>query len=170
MTPTAGPTIKRGQSSGDIWTPRVFINAVERKFGPLAWDLAASAENAKAPRFFTSEQDALKQNWVERCHGLSWLNPPYGNIARWAGKCAWESTQGWTGLLLVPASVGANWFWEGVWPYATVYSVGRMAFDNCFDKEGRLVTTPYPKDLILAHYAKRNQLMNGTLQRWEWRK
>lgn len=30
-----------------------------------------------------------------------------------------------------------------------------MVFDNCFDKTGKLVRTPYPKDLILGHFDQR---------------
>lgn len=139
--------------------------AVTRKFGNPAWDLAATAKNTKAERYFTPEQDSLKQDW-RLCTGVLWLNPPYGNIEPWARKCALELSFGHEKLLLVPASVGSNWFWKWVWPYAVVHSVGRMAFDNCFNKDGDLVTTPYPKDLILAHY---NWQHNRRLTRWQWK-
>lgn len=150
-----GPTIKRGESSGDIWTPWRFIHAVEARFGKLTRDLAASGpQSAKAPRWIAPGQDSLSVDWHES-PGLDWLNCPYGNIGPWAGKCAWEFTQGWRGFLLVPGSIGANWFRDAVWPYADTYSVGRMVFDNCFDKNGKLVRTPYPKDLILGHFDRR---------------
>lgn len=52
-------------------------------------------------------------------------------------------------------------------PYAQVYCVGRMKFDNCFDKQGKLVKTAYPKDLILAHYDP--LVVNSSCpQRWRW--
>jgi phage N-6-adenine-methyltransferase len=166
----AGPTIKRGQSSGDIWTPNEFIEAVESNWGPLAVDLAAEAHSAKAPEYITPAADSLVQDWTKILGGRrGWLNPPYSLITPWAMKCAKEYEKSGQNeiFLLVPASVGANWFWDWVWPYATVYSVGRMVFDNCFDKYGKLVTTPYPKDLILAHYT--NTTPNAILQRWSWR-
>jgi phage N-6-adenine-methyltransferase len=152
-----GPSIERGESSGDIWTPWEFMRAVEHKFGPIAIDLAASGpQSAKAARWITPEEDSLKQDWTTLLNGgLGWDNCPYSNIAPWASKCAWEHTQGWKGLLLVPGSIGANWFKDAMWPYADTYSVGRMVFDNCFDKHGNLVTTPYPKDLILGHFDRR---------------
>jgi len=162
-----GPTIRRGKSSGDIWTPWEFIRAVEKKFGPLTIDLAASGpQGAKASEFITPEQDSFSFKWHEFL-GLSWLNCEYGNIAPWAHKCADESLAGWRGLLLVPGSIGANWYWDYAEPYSNVYSVGRMVFDNCFGKDGNLVTTPYPKDLILCHYdwSQPRQKM----QRWRWR-
>ena len=165
-----GPTIKRGESSGDIWTPDAFIDAVIINFGMLAVDLAAEAHSKKCPEYIDPQADSLKQDWARILAGrVGWLNPPYGNIAPWAKKCAmtYDEDERNEIFLLVPASIGANWFWDHVWPCATVYSVGRMVFDNCFDKHGKLVTTPYPKDLILAHYT--NGSPHRVLQRWQWR-
>lgn len=167
---TTGPTIRRGQSSGDIWTPDVFIDAVTINFAMLAVDLAAEAHSCKCPEYIGPEVDSLKQDWVRILDGRAgWLNPPFGNITPWAKKCAAtyiEAESRTEIFLLVPASIGANWFWDWMWDFATVYSVGRMVFDNCFDKHGNLVTTPYPKDLILAHYT--NTTPHRTLQRWQW--
>jgi phage N-6-adenine-methyltransferase len=165
-----GPTIKRGESSGDIWTPAEFIEAVEANWGPLAVDLAAEKHSAKAPEYITPEVDSLVQDRTKILQGRrGWLNPPYSLITPWAMKCAkeYEKSEQNEIFLLVPGSIGANWFWDWVWPYATVYSVGRMVFDNCFDRQGRPVTTPYPKDLILAHYT--NATPSRVLQRWPWR-
>lgn len=173
----AGPTIKRGSSSGDIWTPGEFVAAVEKRFGKLVWDLACTVHNMRAPRGYTfPEFDALQKDWhkirdivdVMGDRGpLLWLNPPYGNIKIWAKKCAEESKKGAEILLLVPGSIGANWYWDFVEPFADVYSVGRMVFENCFDKDGQIVTTPYPKDLILCHYDR----LEGRqpMQRWRWK-
>lgn len=175
-----GPSINRGSSSGDIWTPQVFINAVENRFGKLVWDLACTVDSIKAPRGYTfPEFDALTKDWhkirdiVDVMGGpspLLWLNCPYSNIAPWAKKCAVESLKGAEILLLVPMG-GQNWYWDFVEPYAEVYSVGRMTFDNCYDKYGNLVTTPYPKDLILAHYDPRRADLSTLpkMQRWRWK-
>lgn len=166
-----GPTIKRGESSGDIWTPWEFIHAVEARFGKLTRDLAASGpRSAKAPVWIPPEQDSLSIDWCEGFHGLDWLNCPYGNIAPWASKCAWERTQGWRGFLLVPGSIGANWFKDAVWPYADTYSVGRMVFDNCFDRDGKVVRTPYPKDLILGHFDQRRNTGKKLIFWKDWAK
>lgn len=151
-----GPTINRGKGNNNAATPWAFIHPVEQKFGPLACDLAASAANKKAPHYVDEATNSLTLNWhvMANCcrTGLLWLNPPFTNITPWARKCAEEVQLGARILLLVPASVGANWFWDWVAPYADVYSVGRMVFDDCWDKDGKLITTPYPKDLILCHY------------------
>lgn len=166
-----GPSINRAESSGDIWTPWEFIRAVEARFGKLTRDLAASGpQSAKAPKWITPEQDSLSINWYET-PGLDWLNCPYSNISPWAGKCAWEFTQGWKGFLLVPGSVGANWFKDAVWPYADTYSIGRLVFDNCFDRRtGQLVRTVYPKDLIMGHFDRRRNTGKKLIFWKDWAK
>lgn len=165
---STGPAIKRGQSSGDIWTPQNFRAAVIERFGMPYADLACSDRNMFASYCgYAPQDDSLVQPWHD-LKGLLWLNPPYSNIMPWVKKCADESKLGAEILLLVPASIGANWFWDWVWPYSTVYSVGRMMFDNCFNKDGKLVTTPYPKDLILCHYTQ-HVPRGGNFQRWLWR-
>lgn len=60
-----GPSVKRGQSEQVVSTPWEFIRAVKRKFGPIAVDLAATAENAKARVFISPEIDTFKQNWAQ---------------------------------------------------------------------------------------------------------
>src|SRR5690349_18157820 len=62
-TDMGGPSIRRGESSGDIWTPQIFIDAVERNWGPLAVDLAATAESTKAPSYFDEGCNSLTRNW-----------------------------------------------------------------------------------------------------------
>ena len=176
-----GPTINRGKGNNAAGTPMVFVNAVEAKFGPLACDLAATAANKKASHYVDEATNSLSLNWhimADCCRsGLLWLNPPFTNITVWAKKCAAEVQLGARILLLVPASVGANWYWDWVAPFADVYSVGRMVFDDCYDREGKLITTPYPKDLVLAYY---NASLTGQsygdaqlggraeLIRWRW--
>lgn len=176
-----GPTINRGKGNNNASTPMVFIRPVEEKFGPLAVDLAASSHNAKAPVWIDEKRNSLSPDvgWAV-LKGLLWLNPPFTNITPWARKCAEEVQLGARILLLVPASVGANWYWDWVVPYADVYSVGRMVFDDCYDKHGKLITTPYPKDLILCHYEWRRKDLrtgnewanpsnaNGLIYRWRW--
>lgn len=141
--PLAGPGVRRHRSKQDYETPREFIAAIERRFGPLAWDLAASAENAKAPRFFAKEDDALRKAWGA-LEGNLWLNPEFDDIAPWADLCAGvRSRPAWT-LLLTPASPGSNWFQRIVAPHAHVLELApRLSFDG---------KNPYPKDCVLSAF------------------
>lgn len=177
-----GPSVKRFQSEQVVATPWAFIRAVEAKFGMLSVDLAATKENHKAPVWITPERDTFAVDWtLVLGGGLGWLNPEFDPMDVWVQKCAKEQQQGAEFLALAPASIGSNWFWDYVQPYATVYSVGRIPFvgsHNVYPKghpkvgrwkcEGKPCEgcCPYPKDLILSHY---NQNPNHELQRWRWK-
>lgn len=178
-----GPTVKRGKSEQVVGTPWAFIRAVEAKFGPLAVDLAATAENAKAPRFITPELDTFKQDWTEWLQGgLGWLNPEYDPLDKWTELCRNQRERGAEFLSLTPASVSTNWFWKFVQPYATVYCItpripfvgshtlwppahGLEGQRKCNDPECE-GCSPYPKDLMLSHYCANP---NHELQRWKWK-
>lgn len=162
----SGPTINRGHSEQIVETPDEFIHVVERKFGQLDWDLAATVSNAKAHLFITPGTDSLQVAWYELPvsqavsggpRPLLYLNPPYSDITPWAMKCATEKEQGAEILLLVPHG-GQNWYWDWVEPYADVYSIGRLKFVGHKD--------PYPKDLRLCHYHKDSPTTRE--RRWRW--
>lgn len=151
----------RGSSKQDYQTPPEFIQAVVKGFGRLSWDLAASAENKQAEKFYGESDDSLTQCWRDiKSFGrgpVLWLNPPYDNIAPWARKCAEESTEGNARVLfLVPASVGANWFRDYVHGKAHVLFLnGRIKFVGAKDA--------YPKDCILACFG-----WNPGYSVWSW--
>lgn len=152
------PKQKPHRSKQDYGTPREFIRAVEVEFGALQWDLAASTENRKAFRYFTEAQDSLMQEWALGCNGLLWLNPPFSRIAPWAQKCSVEASRGAEILMLVPASVGSNWYRDYVHPFAKVLALSpRLTFEGCAD--------PYPKDLILCCYG----FGETGLEPWQWK-
>lgn len=173
-------------SKQDYQTPADFIAAVEKRFGGIYFDLAATNENKQAKLYFAPYDpftistltytvpygvDALKQDWcslgAERRHNtVLWLNPPFQNIAPWAEKCRDYligingCLQASTLCLLVPASVGANWFKDYVWGAADVYFLnGRLSFDG---------KAPYGKDCLLAayHLNDRNRCRRVI---WNWR-
>lgn len=69
-------------------------------------DAAASSLNARLPRFWTLDDDALAQDWSgERV----WCNPPYSDIAPWCRKARLS-----TGLavLLLPANRTEQRWWQ----------------------------------------------------------
>ena len=113
----------------------------------FAHDLAASTENAVCERFFSAEQDALKQSWVYHLgtHQFGWLNPPFARISPWVEKCDEEAEQGARIAVLLPASVGTDWFAKHVAGKAAVLFLRpRLTFGGEKD--------PYPKDLMLCLY------------------
>jgi hypothetical protein len=177
-----GPSVKRGQSEQIVSTPWEFIRAVEKKFGPIAWDLAATDENRKADSWITPETDTYSVNWAKVLNGaLGWLNPEFDPMVIAVQKCAMEQRRGANVLALGPASVSTNWFWDHVKPFATVYTLTpRICFEgshNVFPpahpragqrkcNESCVGCCPYPRDLMLGHYCANP---NHELQRWKWK-
>lgn len=141
------PAQRPNQSEQSVCTPPEFLRAVRRRFGIKAFaiDLAASADNAVAPLYYTEADDALKQPWRTSGRELGWLNPPFGDLAPWAEKAWRESRLGARFVMLVPAAVGANWWrdWIHGKPFV-LFLNGRLTFVG--HKQ------PYPKDCALMVY------------------
>lgn len=144
------PAQKPGRSRQDYSTPPELLAAVKyrlciKEFG---MDLAASATNTVAPYFYSEEvDDALVCPWNNSLTEgkWSWLNPPYGHIEPWVKKAKESAENGAHIAMLVPASVGANWWCEYVEPYAYIsYLTPRLTFVGAKD--------PYPKDCALLLY------------------
>ncbi len=136
-----------------IATPWRFIHALEYRFGvDVDFDLAATAENAKAPflRYFTLKQDSLNCDWgMELGRGLggngpsrlAYLNPPFAHIKPWARKlaaCRWLRR---LTTMLVPASYSATWFQE-LKGKVQIDAIPRIQFEGS--------TGLYPKELVLV--------------------
>jgi hypothetical protein len=177
---TAMPVQKPGKSEQEVVTPWLLIDAVEKRFGRIDFDLAATPENCRVRSgglrsqwepYFAPPTNSLEQDW-RQIRGNAWLNPPYGRtlealhgIADWAEKCRLSSLSLDNIVLdqpriflLVPAGTGANWYADHIWKKSLVlFLQGRVTFDGH--------PTPYPKDLILAVYGQQ-----PGAEVWDWRK
>jgi len=99
---------KRGLAEAPkTWrTPKEIAEGLIKRF-KLDWDVAASHENALLPKYYTAEENALKQDWAGK---RVWLNPPYGpGIERWMRKALEESRRGATVVALVPDHSSGKW-------------------------------------------------------------
>lgn len=154
------PPQKPGKSKQDYETPNDLIVAIEGRFGKIAFDLAASESNKKAKDFFSEEQNSLVQDWSV-LKGNLWLNPPFANIAPWAGKCLLTAlcvNPDQRIMLLIPASVGSVWYSRFVHNQAYVLALDpRLKFVGAKDC--------YPKDCVLAVYG--NGLRGFDTWRWK---
>jgi len=116
--------------------------------GPtLTLDVAASHGNAKAPAYFTAEDDGLNQSWGGH---TVWLNPPYGReISGWLMKAVEQKDYTDGVWVLVPARTDTKWFHEWVLPHAeAVYFIkGRLNFDGNTQVKNK--NAPFPSMLIL---------------------
>jgi phage N-6-adenine-methyltransferase len=176
-------------------TPRNFMDVIRAEFGPLTWDLAASADNAQALQYLTETDNALALDrpW-RRLGGWLWLNPPYGNIGVWAAKAAEEARHGAKILFLVPAAVGSNWYAESLHGQAGIrFLRPRLVFEFLYPldymdtktkrinaeraakgldpipcaKAGTPNKDPYPKDLLLAVFDRSRPFLWPAP--WDWR-
>lgn len=144
--PKIVPKQKPGQSEQIVCTPPELLDAVRRRLSisNFVWDLAASHDNKVCDSCYTEEDDALIQPW-NVVEGWNWCNPPYADLGPWVAKAASESFKGAQTTMLVPASVGAQWWKTWVEPYAYVsFLSGRVTFIGH--------KTPYPKDLAVLLY------------------
>lgn len=111
--PNSDPAVSAQQA---YRTPRDFLERVQRKFGvTIAFDLACTVEDAVAPiGFGYPKQDALASAWPDtsKLPGIAYCNPPFNRAGAFA-RVASESPHCRT-LMLIPASVGSNWFAEYV--------------------------------------------------------
>jgi len=135
------PAQNSSKSKQDYETPPAFLQAVEARFGPIIHDVACRPENNRGRRFLAD--DTLVIDW-SKLSGNIWCNPPFNDIATWAKKLRNDCVARPSfSFLLVPASIGTNWFAEYVHPHAMVLGLSpRLTFVGCED--------PYPKDLLLA--------------------
>ena len=155
------PAQKPHRSKQDYQTPPEFLAAVRAKFGALEFDLAASPENAACARFYTEADNSLVQTWPHStgwAGGWNWLNPPFADIAPWVKKASQEGART---LVLIPASVGANWWRDWVHEKAVVYFLnGRIRFVGAKDL--------YPKDCALLQYGAYGDEPDYSI--WTWPK
>ena len=90
---------------------------LHKRFG-FTIDAAASAENARLPRYWTAEDDALSQSWDGQ---RVWCNPPYSNIRPWVEK-AWRVWSNDSNVDLIVMLLPSNrteqgWWQDWVEPY-----------------------------------------------------
>ena len=155
------PRQKPGESRQDYETPPELIHAIGVAFGAtFSVDLAANQLNRKVPRYLGpgSElgENSLAVDWSQ-FSGDAWLNPPFAHIQPWAEKCATTARSGRI-FLLVPASVGSNWYAAHVHGRAHVVAISpRVTFVGTPD--------PYPKDIAIAVFSG----IRGGFSCWRWK-
>jgi phage N-6-adenine-methyltransferase len=142
---SAGPAPGRYEalfsSATEEWpTPRNFYDELDKEFG-FTLDPCATAENAKAPRFFTRAEDGLRQRWS----GSVFMNPPYGRaIRRWMAKAYRERARCSVIVCLIPARTDTKYWHEFVMHAAELCFVrGRLRF------EGGAHSAPFPSVVVV---------------------
>lgn len=106
-------------------------------------DVCALPENAKCTKFFTPNQDGLKQDW----EGVCWMNPPYGReIGKWVKKAYQEAQKGATIVALLPVRTDTKWFHN--WIYM-MYGVSIEFLDKRLKFVNSTNMAPFPSMIVV---------------------
>lgn len=109
----------------DWETPQDLFDKLDKEFH-FDLDPCANDKNHKCSRYFTPEQDGLKQDW-SGC--TVFCNPPYGReIGKWVEKC---SNHDGVAVMLIPARTDTRWFHKWIYNRADVeirFIPGRLKF------------------------------------------
>lgn len=115
----------------DLWaTPQDLYDKLNSEFN-FTLDPCATPQNAKCVKFYTKEQDGLRQDWGG---DAVFCNPPYGrDIYAWVRKCFMEAQKiNTTVVMLIPARTDTRYFHEFIYHKAREirFIKGRLKFGN----------------------------------------
>ena len=109
-------------------------------------DLAATAENALLPRFYTEADNALLQDWS---HERGFCNPPYDRRRQplFIEKASIESARGALVVMLLPVRTDTVIWQEVIFPHAADirFLRGRLRFKMMGGQHG----APFPSAIVV---------------------
>lgn len=128
-------------SQTDLWeTPQKLFDELNAEFH-FDLDVCATHQNAKCEKYFTKEQDGLKQNWRG---STCWMNPPYGRtIAAWVRKAYESAKNGVTVVCLLPARTDTAWWHDYCMKGEIRFIRGRLNFN------GSKNHAPFPSAIVI---------------------
>lgn len=131
-------------SKTDLWaTPQDFYDKLNSEFN-FTLNPCATPHNAKCVKFYTKEQDGLRQDWGGN---TVFCNPPYGrDIYAWVRKCCMEAQKINTiVVMLIPARTDTRYFHEFIYHKAREirFIKGRLKFG------GQKNSAPFPSMVVV---------------------
>ena len=131
-------------SATDLWaTPQDFFDELNAEFH-FTLDPCATKENTKCAKYFTVEDDGLKQDWAGH---TVFCNPPYGRaIKDWVKKCHTEAQKtNTTVVMLIPARTDTSYFHDYIYGKAQEirFIRGRLKFGNAKN------SAPFPSMVVV---------------------
>ena len=123
-------------------THQAFFDELNKEFN-FTLDPCATSENAKCTKYFTVEDDGLKQDWSK---DVVFMNPPYGReIKYWVQKAYEESLKGATVVCLIPARTDTTYWHDYIFGKADDirFIKGRLKFG------GSKNPAPFPSAIII---------------------
>lgn len=135
-------------AESDEWaTPQDLFDELNAEFH-FTLDAAATAENHKCERYYTAEQDGLKQSWGGE---IVFLNPPYSHISQWVEKAYREGTKDNTVVvMLIPARTDTKYFHNYILHRSEIRFIkGRLHFNESKNN------APFPSVVVIFRGAGR---------------
>ena len=134
-------------SDKNSWeTPQRLFDELDAEFH-FTLDAAASDKNHKCARYFTQNDDGLRQNWGGE---TVFCNPPYGSkeTGLWTEKCCREGQKPRTTVvLLIPARTDRASFHDYILGKAEIrFLRGRLKFELDGKPMG---TAPFPSMIAI---------------------
>lgn len=124
--------------SMDWATPQDFFDKLNEEFH-FTLDPCADDYNHKCAKYYTKDQDGLKQDWSGE---IVFCNPPYGrDVSKWVRKCFQEVYSGKCkcAVVLVAARTDTKWFHDYIYKRAEIRFIkGRLKFG------GQTQPAPFP--------------------------
>ena len=96
-------------------TPQAFYDKLNEEF-KFTLDPCATEENHKCDKYYTKEQDWLKQS---RDNEIVFCNPPYGREIKNRVK-KWYESRGGEIVMLLPARTDTSWFHDYIYHKAEI--------------------------------------------------
>tara|TARA_B100001123_G_scaffold216283_1_gene244161 strand:- start:719 stop:1159 length:441 start_codon:yes stop_codon:yes gene_type:complete len=129
-------------SASDEWpTPDEYFVRLRTLFN-FVLDPCADEKNAKAPHFFTREQNGLAQSWHHG--GAVFMNPPYGRgISDWVKKAYDTALEGTPVVCLLPARTDTKWWKEYCAKGLVHFVAGRLKFGDHKN------SAPFPSAIVI---------------------
>jgi site-specific DNA-methyltransferase (adenine-specific) len=130
-------------SKAQTWsTPQDFYDRLDREFN-FTLDPCASDEDAKCAKYYTVEDDGLKQSWQGE---TVFMNPPYGrDIKKWIKKAFTEAKKPNTVVVcLVPSRTDTRYWHDYVMKSSEVRLIkGRLKFGDSKN------AAPFPSAVVI---------------------
>lgn len=128
-------------ATGEWETPQDIFDELDEIFH-FTLDVCATPENAKCDKFYTKEQDGLKQKWGGN---VCWMNPPYGRgIKEWVRKAFLISLRPDTQVVcLLPSRTDTRWFHDYCVRGQIWFIRGRLKFG------GAKNSAPFPSMIVI---------------------
>lgn len=128
-------------------TPQDFFDKLNSKYN-FTLDPCCTSETAKCDKFFTIEDDGLKQSWENE---IVFCNPPYGReLPKWVEKCYDEAKDNNAlVVMLIPARTDTKYFHKFIYKKRNVsveFLKGRLKFGN--EKN----SAPFPSMVVKFHF------------------